>query len=190
MHVGSGHFVFTSQQLNSFFINPGTVSIPLTILSRCVLVSQGCLSGLMGRLRNELTSVPLAIFIFPERATFSSLRQSERKVLSVCYEFLCKYIHSAKKRVFYEWGVYFLSFPSLYNAGRSRSWLEKVKRHLATDSCFTSDKVLLVISLPHFSLISPQMYLWNIASDSYLSAILSTYLLPLCQIFKTRIISL
>lgn len=60
--------MFTSQQLNSFFITPGTVSIPLTILSRCVSASQGCLSGIYradGETYNQAHICPSRHLYFP-----------------------------------------------------------------------------------------------------------------------------
>ena len=90
-----GSFVFISWQGNSYFIILGTVSIPLTILSRCFCVSQGCLSGsytgLMERLKTKLTSVPLAIFLFFWESNLFITVTVVEKVLSDCIEFFCKY---------------------------------------------------------------------------------------------------
>lgn len=82
----------------------------------------------------------------------------------------------------------FAFFLSLFNAGRSfplslLSWLEKVKRHLAADSCFTSHKVFLVIFLPHFFLIFPNVPLRHQCQTVILSGILNTSLLPICAKF-------
>lgn len=96
---------------------------------------------------SHLSHLPFLFSLWEQPFHHSDSRRG--KVLSVCSEFLCKYIHSVKKCVLYEWCV-FAFFLSLYNAGRSfplpvLSWLEKVKRHLTADSCFTSHKVFLVI---------------------------------------------
>lgn len=100
-------------------------------------------------------------------------------MLSVCSEFHCKYIHSVGKVCIF--------MPEGHPHPTLLSWLEKVKRHLAADSCFTSDKVLLVISLPHFFLIFPNVPLRHHARQN---GLLWTYLLSICaNFFLTYIIS-
>lgn len=93
-------FVFTSRQGNSFFITLGTVSIPLTILPRCLCVSQGCLSSIYradGETYNQAHICPSHHFYFLWESNLFITLTVEEKVLSDCTEFFCKYSTFWKK---------------------------------------------------------------------------------------------
>lgn len=76
-------FVFVPWQGNSYFISLGSVSVPLTIPSRCFPASQGCL---MEHVCSERTSVPLAPLHFTVQP-FHRRDSSSRE----CFVRGCKY---------------------------------------------------------------------------------------------------
>lgn len=163
--------MFISRQRNSFFITLGTVSIPLTILSRCFCASQGCLSSIYrpdGETYNQAHICPsrhhpfFFFFFSAGRATFSSLWQRKRKCFLTVLNSSVSTVHSEKVCLFMSDVCLVCFSPSIMPEGHfppSSLVVEGGKEALSHWWAYFR-QASLVISLPHFLLIF-QMYLWD-----------------------------
>lgn len=159
VYIEAGKFIF---YYSRYCINPIDNSFQMCADPRGVWAAS---TGLMERLTTKFTSVPLAIFIFSGRATFSSLWQCKRK----CFPASSVSTVHSERSVCLLWVtcVWFVSPPSIMPGGHFFPprlwWLKEVKRHLAVDGLYFR-QASLVISLPHFLSIFPNVPLRHVVT--------------------------